>query len=304
MQDLFQTLDAGAEVKRVQKMGRMTETRGTGLPTALHTWLADNQWKPKPGKSQVAELMAGANGDHAGRFGKDGAASGGDVGPIWPAWKPEVLDGWAAAKCTSSRTASLKGCVVPPSRFPIHSRPLPEPSESLCSKMHREWMVEHAKARDKHLYPVYYARLSLERATAKVEEKDRQRMMAREIMDQARMDNPVFGETAKRGIVKMKQAIKGVRFIAQDSAWKRGQEGLEAKRDKELIERARSHPALQIKAPDPEGQGMVRHQMDWAAHNVHPRSFRESTNWVETDGMKELHKLGRISKAALMGRTV
>lgn len=302
MQDLFGTLDAGVEVKRIQGLGRMTQTRGIGCPTALHTWLADTHWKPPPDKKKVGETMKGMYGTFSGPFRKDMKHLGDDIEPVLRHWKPETLDGWAAEKTTHSRTAS-RPPGVPAQRFPIHSRPLPEPHAGLCSKMHREWMEEHEKHRDKHVYPVYHARLNLEKAVRKVEEKERMRQMAREIMEQARLDNPEFSEKAKLGIGKMKKAIKGVRHMAQDSDFKKKEMEMEEKRDKELLARAKSQPALQIKDPDPEDRGQVRHLAAFGGCNRHLRSFRESTPWVYNEGMLELHKLGRISKAHLMGRT-
>lgn len=296
MEDLFKQLDAAGDARRIASAGRMTQVRGGGMPKSIDTWLADYKWKPKPSHSEVKDMMGSSFRSGFITYNKH---IGDDVGERFTPWKPEILDGWAAVKATQSRDAKRpKGTA--PARFPIHSNPLPEPPDSLCVKGHQEWLEKHAVEADRKIYSVYYARKNMDRAMAKAEERNVQRAIARDMLTRGQLDMPDFSEGVKQSLAKVKRVVHAVGAFAEGSDFKAQQEANEKRQEEEMIQRAKSAPALQLRPPTP--QGRVKHVVDWRSNNRHLRHLRSSTPWVEDDGMRELKAMQKASRGS-MGST-
>lgn len=71
--------------------------------------------------------------------------------------KPKYLEPMAASRAMQPERSYRRPKDHQGLRFHAHSDPLPEPTNSMCSTMHRTWLDRHAVDRDEHLHPAYHA---------------------------------------------------------------------------------------------------------------------------------------------------
>mmetsp|Transcript_42886 Transcript_42886/g.79993 ORF Transcript_42886/g.79993 Transcript_42886/m.79993 type:complete len:318 (-) Transcript_42886:246-1199(-) len=176
--------------------------------------------------------------------------------------------------------------------------PLPPPKDALCGEMHRKWLEKHAKARDRHVYPVYYALNHADRARETLEADARRMEIARDLISVGPKDLPHLSQAARSGISKLKLAVKSIhrfRSAAEDAALAKGDlerakkfNPLKMREEKNQarLQAALSAPCLRAKQPTPRGE--VKHVENWCGPDRTLKHLRSSTPWREEDVAQEL----------------
>lgn len=212
--------------------------------------------------------------------------------------------GFLKAKCLEVRVAERAN--VPHRTFahlPSQVRysldePLPPPKDELCGEMHRKWLQKHAKARDRHLYPVYYALKNVDKAKETMEADQRRREVARDLISSGPREQLHLSEGARSGIKKMKNAVKairGFRCAAAEGAMAAGDVErakrfdplkMQEEKNKARLRAAQSAPSLITKQPTPRGE--VKHVENWTGPDRTLKHLRTTTPWREEDAAREL----------------
>eukprot|EP00933_Yihiella_yeosuensis_P025279 TRINITY_DN19631_c0_g4_i1.p1 TRINITY_DN19631_c0_g4~~TRINITY_DN19631_c0_g4_i1.p1 ORF type:complete len:341 (-),score=45.33 TRINITY_DN19631_c0_g4_i1:86-1108(-) len=273
---------------------------GPRIPLTEHRWKP--AWKPPPDKRNIKKQPGDVVQPPWVRFVRN---AGEDFHPRdkMPYLRAQIIDGRTAQRVNMpERTYSHLPSQI---RYHAQSEPIPEPTDDMCHEIHRKWLQKHYKERDRHIYEVYHSLNRVDKAKQEVEEHQRRKEMAREMLGRVH-DRSKMSEACKRGIDKVKRAIastRAFRMVAKDSAIKKGDKEKALQFDytqqednKKLakLERARSHPCLRIRPPSPKGE--VAHIRAWGNANVSLRSFKESTPWRENDMTRELQNLGRMTR--------
>mmetsp|Transcript_30227 Transcript_30227/g.89765 ORF Transcript_30227/g.89765 Transcript_30227/m.89765 type:complete len:284 (-) Transcript_30227:208-1059(-) len=162
-------------------------------------------------------------------------------------------------------------------RYGPVDHPLPEPTEEMTIPRQREWLARHRKERDRHIYPVYYARRKVEVLKQKEEDRKRSREITRQLLEQAKLgdrppDAPELSANATRGLQKLKLSVKAMRPFKSTVGAQMGDEA-EVIREREALEKAKADPVLQIGMKwDP---GRPTHLRPWAAQDMATHAFQD-----------------------------
>lgn len=238
-------------------------------------------FRPPPKKEDVKRLIASDISRHFVGFTR---SAGGEMGAIPSYMKPKFLSPWTVERMNQpERTYKCPRGVAPP-RFRSQPELFPEPRDSLCHPMHRRWLKEHKKARDKHVNPIYHALKQVEKSQEQLEAHRERRELTRELLTSDARAPPVMSDGAKATLKKVKHAVAISR--AFHKAARIDVLALEEQKDKDRLEKAKSSPVLRLRAPTPENQ--ARHLRRWAGTDGALRSLRESTPWRTQDEDREV----------------
>jgi hypothetical protein len=272
MEGLFALLDAtsaaGKEADAIRK------DRDPRIPKLEH--YVSYEWRPPPSHDEVLKMVSG---DCCRRFNRT-TRHNGDIFRKENILKhKKELHFWEQHQITNAvPERSIKNPWKNPGliRYHAQSDPLPEPHEGQLHQQHREWLQTHHVQRDKHLYPVYHALKRVERAEQKAKEVQAQRETARDLMTRKALVNPEFSEGVKEKLGKAKLAIRstrafnklqGIDAVAEEEA-----------KHKDLLLRAKSAPALELKVSTPRHR--ARHLRTWTGPD-------RRQLWAQTDlGLK------------------
>jgi len=236
-------------------------------------------WRPPPSKEALRE----AAGKLKPEFIKYQRDAGEEFLP--PKYmRGKLLDTWTAERavkpyrCYEKFIGEMRGLEI--QRFRRQPEPWPEPDNSMCESRHRKWLEEHAKTREKHLHPVYYAALQKEQAAEKKRKEEHELAKAKALTRDAKSaasDSamPKMGA----GLAKLKRASVQLtvgRAIQTHS--------VEAKKKR-----------LAAKDPNP---GRVKHLFPWSDSNREGRYLGLSHPWQEHAELLEMKKdyLSKVKK--------
>jgi len=285
LQDLFDDLDRSSAAGR-RASADVRPDRG---PRITH---AEDEvgpgWRPPPANDDVKRLMQAESRRDFVRFGKQ---AGTDFEPpCTKRMKPALLSMWAEERKGVPDRSFAKTF----STIKFSAEPLPEPHAGLCNKRHQEWLAKHAKARDKHTHPVYYALERVKKGEERLASHEFKRQLTRDMLSRpAALTLPDLQGNAKKGLGRAKTAIATSRFFKQAV----GVDILaqEETADEALLARMKSAPALALRPPTP--QGRAKHLRNWAGPDRTVKCFRESTPWREHDEERAL-RTRRVSQNA------
>jgi hypothetical protein len=220
-------------------------------------------WRPPPSKEALRE----AAGKLKPEFIKYQRDAGSEFVP--PEYmRGKLLDTWTAERavkpyrCYEKFIGEMRGLEI--QRFRRQPEPWPEPDNSLCEPRHRTWLEQHAKTREKHLHPVYYAALKKEQQ----EEENRRK---------------------EQELAKQKALTRDAKTAASDSAMPKMGKGLKDKLKRASLRmqvgKAIEEHAVEAKknreaAKDPN-PGRVKHLFPWSDANRNGRYLGLSHPWQE-----------------------
>lgn len=271
---------------------------GPRIPIAQDRW--QPVWKPPPDKRNIAKSKGQTVQPEFVRFVK----TAGDMFHVDP--------GFVRGKILETRVINRLG--VPdrtfahlPAQIRYHAQPepMPAPTDDMCTGLHQKWLQKHHKARDKYVYEVYHALNKVDKAQSIIDEERRRRELAREAVTSGALELSKMSEAARRGILKLKRAVKSSRAFrdsAKDAAVARGDKKQahaldihkqQTEKNQAYLEKCKSAPCLHLRPPTPYGQ--VKHLRAWAAPNRSLRLLKETTPLRERDDLRELQRLGRIT---------
>lgn len=240
-------------------------THGLRIPRAEYEFRPI--WQPPPSKEEFRRLVKERNRQSFVCFGKKEGTYFED--PRAKRMVPKVLDTWTQGRIdTPDRTFAKSPSTI---RYRAHSEPFPEPHDGLCHEFHQEWLSRHRLERDQRIHPVYHALERVRRAQEQLDSHAQKRQLARDLLSRREaMDLPEFSSNVKRGLAKVKIAVASTRAfrLAKNTDVADMEE-----RDRVLLERAKSAPALALNPPKLECT--VKHGRQWACQDQCCRSSQE-----------------------------
>eukprot|EP00405_Crypthecodinium_cohnii_P034656 CAMPEP_0206525686 /NCGR_PEP_ID=MMETSP0325_2-20121206/193_1 /ASSEMBLY_ACC=CAM_ASM_000347 /TAXON_ID=2866 /ORGANISM="Crypthecodinium cohnii, Strain Seligo" /LENGTH=313 /DNA_ID=CAMNT_0054020537 /DNA_START=208 /DNA_END=1145 /DNA_ORIENTATION=+ len=287
IQDLLNTLTAGAEARRVADLGRAASQKVLTIPK--HEDLFQPKWKPPLSSDEVKSQLQG---DPVRNY-KNCVRSQGDIFS-----HPEVLrqakmpTTWERRRIVAPERTFAK--IPSQIRYRQQSEAFPEAKDELCTNLHRKWLVEHRKARDKQLHPVYHALVKVDAAKDQVHDITRKKALARDVLSKQHAVKPNLNANEARLLSKVKSAVAvsrmfnktvGIDRLAEDEA-----------KAKQQLAKARSAGCLLFRPPTPEGQ--VKHLSGFGPANATSRELRTSTPWISDDDSRHLKVRTRALRGA------
>jgi hypothetical protein len=272
LDDLLAQLDATSAAGR--EADEIRADRDPRIPKLEH--VLSYEWRPPPSREEVLKTVSADccrrfnrttrnNGEH---FRKEGILRHPKDFNIWEVHR--IVN--AVPQRSIGNPRGRHGLA----RYHAQSEPFEEPTEKQLHAQHRDWLKQHHVQRDKRLHHVYHALKAVEKAEAKANETQRQRETARDLLTRAALHEPHLTDSVKGKLNRAKLAVGATRAFNKLS----GIDGVaeEEQKNKDLLERARSAPILQLKPSTPRHR--ARHLRNWTGPDRRQR-------WTQTDlGLK------------------
>lgn len=223
-------------------------------------------WRPPPSKEALRE----AAGKLKPEFIKYQQIAGEEFEP--PQYmRGKLLDTWTAERAVKPYRSyekfigEMRGLEI--QKFRRQPEAMPEPDNSMCEPRHRKWLEQHAKTREKHLHPVYYAALKKEEEERKENERKIEKEKTKNIIHTSDK-----ADTMKLGLRKKLQ--RASLRLTVTHAIETNQ--VQAKKKREAA-----------KDPHP---GRAKHLFPWGDSNRNGRYLGMSHPWQEHSEMLEMKK--------------
>jgi len=190
---------------------------------------------------------------------------------------PKVLNVWLAdnvANATPQRSIGnppgKPGCV----KYHAQSIDIPKTHDGMLHEQHGNWLKEHYKQREKHLYPVYTALVKVEKAVIKDQTIQNQRETVRDVKSRGQTVTPKFSDNVKNKLGNVKARLATTSQFNKVSG--KDVVGDQEKKDRFFLRRAQSDPALELKPKDPKMR--AKHLRCWKGPDR-----REA--WAQSDSL-------------------
>lgn len=158
-------------------------------------------------------------------------------------------------------------------RYHAQSDDLPPPTDEMLHPQHGSWLKEHYVQRDKHLYPVFHAKLRVGKAEEKAARTQTQRELTRDLTTRPQLMSPHLSDGVKCKLAKAKLAVTTTRHLNKLVGHDAVAEAEELAKQA-LLRRIRSEPALELKPATPRHR--AKHLRSWKGPD---RRFA----WTQTD---------------------
>lgn len=224
-------------------------------------------WRPPPSKESLRE----AAGKLKPEFIKFNSQAGEEFqNPKY--MRGKVLDPWRATRavqpyrCYEKFIGEMRGLEI--QRFRRQPEELNTNYDSMCEPRHREWLAQHAKTREKWLYPVYFAAKKKEEEEQKKQERKLEKAKTKRIITTSSDAELVSG--MDKGL-KAKLSRASLRLSVTGAIEKTA---VESKKRKEAAKEA--HP------------GRAKHLLPWSDSNRNGRYLGMSHPWQEHSEILEM----------------